>query len=402
MKKNFLFLLLVGMMCGSISVSAGIFSKVFKKKEFSSLGDLERHAKIFPEFPRMDNKDYIRPDYTRFYQSRTPNIFKRSWAKIKGWWPAKQKASWSPRMLNTILHDVTEERKKLLREGEFVSKFTPPVNAQFVIWGNLFGSYHSLVRSLRKLADMRVMDNNLVIQKPNCYFVFNGNAVNFSPFSMESLTTILLLMKKNSDRVFYVKGEHESKKYWEDHGLKQELQGKIRHTNDFVHFEHRLEAFFNTLPSALYVQKKIDSKSQFVEISSDGFIQNVHDQNGFHAFLHAPDYGKSSIFKVTSATLSTTIAPIPIDLYIKGDNGFSPLEKNKGLRRETSLSKAPVWRSFAAQNRTHRAMRKFFYDSFVVFSLNGPLLKSPIELYSRDVRTKGRFTKVAYTPFSKG
>jgi hypothetical protein len=383
MKKIFFFALLM-MMCGGGVLHAGWLSKVFKKKEFALLSDLERHAKMFPEMPPMDNKDYIRPDYTRFYQSRTPNFFRRTWA------------------LDNLLRDVTQERKKILREGEFVSKFTPKLHAQFVIWGNLFGSYHSLVRSLKKLENMKIIDNNLVIKKPNCYFVFNGNAVNFSPFSMESLTTILLLMKKNRDRVFYVKGEHESKKYWEDHGLKQELQGKIRRTNDFVNFERRMEAFFNTLPSALYVRKKLNSKSQFVEISSDGFIQNLHDQSGFQSFLQAPDYGKPHIFKMTSTTLSTTTVSIPIDLYIKGDNGFSPLVRKRGLRRETSLSKAPVWRSFAAQNRTHRAMRKFFYDSFVVFSLNDALIKSPIELYSRDVRTKGGFSKVAYTPFSKG
>jgi hypothetical protein len=400
MRKIIFVLLLAGVASGGLH--AGVFSKVFKKKEFSSLNDLGRHARRHPELPPMDNKDYIRPDYTKFYQSRTPNFFKRMWVRMKGFWPQNKKAEWSPHVLENLLNDVTAERKKALMEGEFVSKFTPNKNAQFVIWGNLFGSYHSLVRSLKQLEGMKVIDNNLVIKKPNCYFVFNGNAVNFSPFSMESLTTILLLMKNNRDRIFYVKGEHESKRYWAEHGLKQELQGKVRRTKDFVHFEQKIDAFFNTLPSALYVRKQNKTGSQFVEISSEGFIQNVHDQNGFTSFLHAPDYGKRHLFKLTSTTISTTNSSVPINLYIKGDNGFSPLEKRKGLRRETSLSKAPVWRSFCAHNRTYRAMRKFFYDSFVIFSLHDALLKSPIELYSRDVRKKGGFTKVAYTPFSKG
>ena len=374
-----------------LPVQAGLFNKFLKKKEFGSLNDLVCYSNSVQELPPIDNKDYEKPDYTTFYQSQTPNFLKKSWKSVRALWAKNRSIKWSPDVLKDLLKERVEARKNNLKDGPFLTKFSPEDGSQIVTWANLFGSYHSLVRSLQELEKRKVIDNSLSITNPDYYFVFNGNMIDLAPFSMETLTTVLLLMKKNPDRVFYVKGAHESKQYWATNGLRAELQGKIKKTKDFVELEKLIDKFFKTLPSALYIRKKHGFISQFVEFSNDGITPDVHNQNGFRSFLYSPDYGKPHVFKMMSLTPSTTASAVPIDLYVRGDNGFHDLEKEKGLRREKGVSRAPIWSQFSAQNRTHRQTRKFYHDSFAIFSLKETLRKSTFSLCTRDTRTKEGF-----------
>jgi hypothetical protein len=386
-------------------VHAGFFSNLIRKKEFSSLSDLKRHAKFLPELPPIDNKDYIRPDYSTFYNSLTPNFFSRSWNKVKYLWPKKKYVRWSPKVLKRLLDSVSNDRETSLKKGFFVTKFTPLPNSNFVLWSNLFGSFHSFVRSLEKLNKQGIIDNNLKIKRERHYLVFNGNCINFSPFGMETLTAVLLLMKRNSGQVFYVKGLHETKKYWDEHGFKKELQGKISQTKDFAAFESSIERFFNTLPAALFIRRKTGLKSQFVEISSSDFAQSIYGQEGFRSFLHAPDYGKAQIFKELSTlrsfvSTSTFADSFSIDAYVKSDNSFNLLEKSDGLWKEKSLSRSPVWKTFSAQNRTHRVTKQFYKDSFIILSLPKIFSGATISSYSRDSRKKDDYKVVTHKIFA--
>lgn len=372
----------------------------WKGRQFSTLKDLKAHARYVPEYPEMDNKDFLKPDYSSFYRSLHQGFFKRTWSKMKSWWPNNKSASWSPSVLKKLLESVSNKREEDLHYGNFVKKFTPPSGSQFVMWGNLHGSYHSIVRELGELKKQEVINNNLKIIKPNHYFVFNGNTINFSPFSLETLTAVLLLMKNNPQNVFYIKGPHESRKFCVKHGLRQELQSKIKKTKHFVSLERELGRLFNTLPMALYLRKKTGVITQFVQIANGSSVYKWGNEQQFRDFLHAPDYGRSQVFKLTKKSGGT--APnLPIDLYIDAENGFHSLVGVKGLKRRTGEKGAPSWSLFSGQTRTHRAIREFFYDSFVIFSLNDVFSRSTLSLYSRDTRKNEGFVKTTYLAFPK-
>jgi hypothetical protein len=322
---------------------------------------------------------------------------------MKSWWPGHKSVEWSPGLLDGLLKSIIDERSKNLCFGNFVEKFSPGSSAQFAIWTNLHGSYHSLVRGLRELKQEEVIDSNLHIIKPNYFFIFNGNAIDFSPYSMETLTVITLLMNRNKDRVFYLKGSHESKRLWSRNGLKQELQGKIKKTKHFVSLERRLNKFFSTLPIALYLRKKSGVLTRFVQISNGNLLNQWGAEPLFKEFLYAPDYGKKQILRLKKRNFGDTNT-LPVDLYIDAENGTHSLKDFMGLKKDDGDS---VWRSFSGQTRTHRPTREFFYDSFSVFSLNNLFSRSTFSLYSRDTRrhssrSENEFIKMTYLAFPKG
>ena len=364
-------LLTITLACLATPVQSGVTSW-WKGRRFSTLGDLKSRANALTEYPKMDNKDYLKPNYTSFYGSLNSGFFKRTWSKMKTWWPYYKSTGWSPKILKKLLKSTVEKRKLGANNKDYL-KITPRSGSKIAIWTSLHGAYHSLVRELEELKKRDVIDNNLNIKNKKYYFVFNGNAIDFSPFSMETLTTILLLMKKNPENVFYVRGPHESQDFWMRHGLRQELQGKIKKTKHFVLLERLIDQFFDTLPKALYLGKKTGVLTQFVQVS-----------NGNTLYKSGKD------------------PKIPVDLCLGSENGFYSLSGLKGLKKKTGEKGVPIWTLFSGQNRTHRAMREFFHDSFVVLSLNDIFSRSTLSLYSRDTTKKDdNFIKTTYLAFSK-
>ncbi|MCK4517824.1 hypothetical protein KAT92_03550 [Candidatus Babeliales bacterium] len=354
----------------SVSAIPNPFSKVLpKRKKFSTLIDLEHQAKLLPEYPKIDNNDYIKPDYSSFYKSLSPNIFKKTWGGAKNLWPNKKYATWSPDVLKKLLVDVTDERKMRSYQAGFTQKLTPPSSAHFVAWGNIHGSFHSFVRDLRELKNKGIINEDLTIAKPDHYLVFNGNVVDLSPFSMETLTAVLLLMKQNRHNAFYVRGAHESKNRWRRYGLGQELGAKVKKTKHYVAFESMLKDFFNTLPSALHLKKMVNGESKIVQISS--------------------------LAEVNSESKSKPI------LCLSAETLNDSFSGGRGLRqvKTSDTVTGDVWRLFSSPTRVHRSSRQFFYDSFVIFTLNDSLKKSTLALHSRDTRQNGGFREQVYRLF---
>jgi len=346
------------------------FSKVLpKRKTFSTLTDLEHQAKLLPEYPKIDNNDYIKPDYSSFYKSLSPNIFKRTWGGAKNLWPKKKYVTWSPDVLKKLLVEVTDDRKINSYYADSIQKLTPSGNAHFVAWGNIHGSFHSFVRDLRELKNKGIINEDLTITKPDHYIVLNGNVVDLSPFSMETLTAVLLLMKKNRQNAFYVRGAHESKNRWRRYGLGQELGAKVKQTKHYVAFESLLKDFFNTLPSALHLKKMVNGESKIVQISS---LEEMRSESK-----------SKPILCLNAETLNDSFA---------GGRGLRQVKTSDSVTGD-------VWRLFSSPTRVHRSSRQFFYDSFVIFTLNDSLKKSTLALHSRDTRRNGGFEKHVYPLF---
>jgi hypothetical protein len=156
------------------------------------------------------------------------------------------------------------------------------------------------------------------------------------------------------------------------------------------------------------LRKKDKFFTQLVQFSSDIKFDSRFDSEGFRDFLYAQDYGKPRIFSLEGKKRFSAFVPISIDLYITGDNGFNSLHGKVGLQndkndksKDTIIKDKLCWRVFSAQNGIIRKIRKFYYDSFVIFSLNKNLFKSSLNLYCRDSRKSDyKFKKKKFSAFS--
>lgn len=390
MKKILLFCLLLFL------VPNQVFS-FWGRRSFATLSDLQKYARQVPENPKIDNEDYERPDYTSFYHSGRSGFLSQVWRGVKNFWTGGKRKNWDPGVLERLLVSVTADQKKHGGKGDFVEKLTLKSGARFVVWGNLHGSYHSLVRALTYLHDVGVIDKQLKIVKPEYSFLFDGNAISLTPYSMETLSTVLLLMKQNPQAVFYVRGTHESDRNWFKHGFKEELEAKLRKTKNFVRFEVLLDKFFKRLPLALYIRKRSGALSQFVQLSHAYVPFNFVDKE----FLYKPQARLIETCQLSNKRLiSRDNTFCPVDLCVSGDIDRCAHVGLKGLQKTACpQGRCPSWSVCSAQNKVYQESKKHFHDSFVILSLHDSLYKSTLSLFTRDVREKDNFVKETYLAF---
>jgi hypothetical protein len=158
------------------------------KKQLQTLKDFSTFAKSKTEQPEPDNKDYIKPDYTTYIK----------------------KQSWNLSSLKKTLSKVSNFYQNSGYANDVILKFTPQPDTHFVILGNIHGSLHSLIRDFEELERLGIINNNLEITNPKYYFIFMGNVINLSPFSLETLYLVLNFVNKNPNKTFYLVGEDEN------------------------------------------------------------------------------------------------------------------------------------------------------------------------------------------------
>ena len=103
-----------------------------------------------------------------------------------------------PHFCMTILKRMKE--KSCSGPHSFVMR--PCNGSQFIIFGPLFSSYHSLVRCLTELKGLGYLSNDMKIAKPSTFIVFNGDVIDGSPYILETLSLVLSLMHANSGKLF--------------------------------------------------------------------------------------------------------------------------------------------------------------------------------------------------------
>ena len=53
--------------------------------------------------------------------------------------------------------------------------------------------------------------------------IFTGDVIDRSTHILETLSLVMLIMERNINRVFYIRGNNESNNLWHNNGLKREL-----------------------------------------------------------------------------------------------------------------------------------------------------------------------------------
>ncbi len=234
---------------------------------FAKLSYIQTYTKIFPENPARDNKSIVKPEFETFYINNLPGFFGKTLGNLLRYVGLASPYPWSSQTYHDLMAKLIKDREAKSYKDTFILKMKPPEKARFFIFGDLQGALHSLTRGLTKLKEMDVIDDDLAIKSDKDFIVFLGDVVDRCPYGMETMLIPMRLIDKNPEHAFYMRGNRESENYWQNYGLKNELQ--IRATalqidGEKFPMESMVQRFFNTLPIILYVGVSPDFESKFL------------------------------------------------------------------------------------------------------------------------------------------
>ena len=323
----------------------------------ATLEDLQLYAKTYPEDVKSDNNDPQYPNFMNAYKKEKMGLFET----IKNYFSRKPIARFSADEFKTLLDEVIAIRASQKNNREVVIKLPP--QGIIVFWGSLFGSFHSLVRTLTELYHKEIINNDLEIIKKDCYFCFLGDAINFSPYTLVTLSVILLLMKKNQDKIFYIEGHQEHNSYWENFTMRSSLKvfaSKFLQPEDFsIPLSTSLKKFFSTLPEVVIINREPEEKEQSFYALHTIIDEKILKQNA-------------------------------IELLLLGEREVVPKETS-GLEFMGYDYGTAIWSLMSCPNTIYQDFYKFYYDSFVIFEMGEKLLSSILTVFNQDVRKQNGF-----------
>jgi len=353
--------------------------------EFATLTDIQKYAAALPEDVIDDNQNWINPHYDSFYYQHLPSLFDKIFASL-----GIKKPPFDVRSFHTLLRDMTVLRTTQKLQGRLAAHRNCQPHDQFFIWGDLYGAFHSLVRDLTWLAEQKIIDDSLTITKAQHYIIFNGNQINRSPYSLETLSVILLLMQRNPEKIFYIRGQQEDEDYWRNFTLKRELIIRAKtFSKDKVPLASLLSDFFNTLPIALYLSIA-DNQTDVIRISSLGRDAPIIDIRFLgNLFLNTPS--NTTVYHDTSNHLATAGKVPDVHAIIKTGDWIEGVHTQTGLILLDQDRASTAWALFSSPVLIHQEKFDFHYDALGLLDLNNPLATSTITLYRQDVKKRNGF-----------
>ncbi len=333
-----------------------------------NLDNLIKHSANMDEFPKSNNDNWNNPDYSTVNLStRKHNFFKRLLSKITNYRYNKH-SIFFPELFVGLLTNLLKKREPLSEDNK-VLNIRPEKNSKFIIFGDIHGAFHSLIRDLEKLKSLDLIDDTLKINQPDCYLIFNGNVVGGSPYVIETLTVVLSLMLRNPDHVFYVRGPHENNKLQYSYQAYNELKIKTEHIfkNSTDVLANYLDQFFKTLPVAIYIE---DDCHQLLRISHFKLDDEVDK------FIDTADV------KVMVQGLKRTIT-------YQISSGLELLAPEKGISK---------WSILSCPTSSFKDLYNFTFDTFVILKTHGNIKRWIFDLYTQDAEKLPGYSEYLFNP----
>lgn len=383
---------------------------------FRSLTELREYAATLDEWIQMDRINLERPEYESYYQknvaSTACSIIYEQISFLLSRLGLKKSPTFSVSFFKTILENVTKNRVENGWTDELAQKIEVQTTSRVIVFGPIQGAFHSLVRDLEKLKELNLIDENLKLINPNFYLVFLGNAINRSPYTLETFTLILKLMEKNPLNTIYLKGTNEFPSSWKNLTLKRALEIRAKNlSSSTIPLEKEVQSFFDTLPIITYcttpftTQESIPylklapsiDNSQINELLSNfnplDLLLSKAAVNGFNTIKLSNNSSKRLFSNKPQPKLLATICDIK-----KRDH----YEQMDGLRMIPPLGGSIAWTIMSCPTEPYRIGFKFFNDAFTVISPANNIDAWEICLYFRDVRSSENkfFNKRLFNLFS--
>lgn len=400
--KTFFKIVVISVVLGIIAIM--LTPSPYFKDGFKNLKDLQDYANTTNEQTPMENADTLRPEFTKYYQSQIPTFSQKIKNKIKlllylaG---IKEKPVWSVSFFKTILENTLKARETAGHKDNLIYKIQTETTSKFIIFGNMQGAFHSLVRCLIKIKELGIIGDDFKITNPNYYIIFMGDLVDRSPFTLEILTLGLKLLEINPQNVIYMRGNHEAKDYWQEHTLKTELQIRVAHlSKDAIPLQKEVSSFFNTLPLAIYLTVP-QSENELVRISEFARSENeILNESAYADFLTKKQISHLSHFVIPQPSQSTG-EPTPdsqmkIRVTIHNEKKRKTFQKSEGLRLLSPDMDSVSWTILSCPTPVYQKALDFYNDAFVILNPTDNLENWEITLYSHDVRTKDPFKETKF------
>lgn len=356
---------------------------------FNTLPELNTYIASLPEYPQTDNNNWNDPIYSSFYNSIAPGRIHNILTYL-----GIQKDIWSPVAFEKALSDMVETNERQNLPGRQVAKLLLDQPSTFYVFGDIQGHLHSLVRSLNFLQQQNVIDNNFKIIKENTYIVFNGDFVSRSAYSMESLHLVILLLQQNPEHIFYVRGKHEDKDYWQNFGLKRELKQRaaflqpVGSSADEIPLGNLIRRFFNSLPLALYIAER-SNPLELIRVSHAGRDSHELREDKFAAFFTEGLDKKVSYYDVQLKNKSDQIPHIKA--LITTEDWLKEHRAHKGLGVLDQDLGTTSWSIVSTPIMAYKKYYNFHYDAFAEIKVTVPIANSTITLWNNDINSPTSF-----------
>ncbi|HJM69192.1 MAG TPA: ABC transporter substrate-binding protein [Candidatus Babeliales bacterium] len=331
----------------------------------SQLEQTQQYAKKIKENLLPDSNNYISPRYNRELGEKRSNLFDDIFQlvthKING-------AFWNPTHFTTQLDQVLKNRQKEKFHGRFIQPLKVKSNDRIIVFGDLQGAYHSLIRDVEFLHSKGIIDTNFKLTNPDTYIVFTGNIVERSPYLLQTMSIILMLMHNNPDQVFYIKGKDEQHKGWHSELLGTEIAHYYGSSTSNV--LTKVDQFFNTLPLAIACT--VEKTKPMLLLTSNGL--------------------SSDIINIAS-TQKPILNVTDIKVICKGMSEDFIYARSSGLILSEPERGIPVWTLSSAPTPVYTKLFDFYYDALCIINIKDALNTSTITLLNRDTRTKNKISK---------
>ena len=360
------------------------------KQSLITFSDLQSYASTLEEGVPASNLDWNDPDFSSYHKSRVPNVAWRFFQSI-----GAGREFFTIAKFKRVLQSLIQEREAKQLSERFIQAMVPKPGTRFFVWGDLHGAFHSLVRDLGELHNRGIINDDMRIVSKDVFFIFNGNVINRSPYSLETLFVVMQLMRTNPGRVLYVRGHHEDKEAWLSYGLERDLRIRAKHlSRQRVPLGKEVTQFFNTLPLALYLVDSTDKSIDTIRISSYGRNFFEIDEQQFGAFLDKAELNNFLPFKLSESAPSEK--SVRVKSIVTSEDRRIRYKKTDGLHVGGTQQDSTSWEIFSSPTRAHQNLYRFNNDAFAEIIVANPFDRSLIMLYSRDIRKDGGFvTSVA-------
>lgn len=354
----------------------------------ADLSGIKKYAAAQKEFPEPDKPtDWNDPNYKTYLTQITPTIFDRFLQAFR----TKNSSQFDPNLFKKQLGTITSVREAIGYKNKYVTCMRCKPKTNVFLWGDLHGAFHSLVRALTFLHGKNIIDNQLKIVDEQTYFIFNGDVIDRSPYGLETLSLILLLLEKNPEQVIYIRGNHEYQNYWYNFSLKRELMIRMyqfEKDSNNIPLGDLVSRFFNTLPLALYLSTSTPTKN-VIRISHFGLESRIIEENKLgNLFIEASD--QPFTYYDLDKKLPTA-TPVNVKIIIKKEDWMREHRATTGLGFLDQSYGATAWSVISCPIQAYQKLYNFYYDAFVLLNPENPLENSTITLYQNDIRKSEGF-----------
>jgi ABC-type branched-subunit amino acid transport system substrate-binding protein len=367
-----------------------IAQSVVAKPCCSTLPELEQYATTIQEFPQVPIADISNPNYRTYYQSLKPGFLQRLLHRFT----QSNNTMWNSYAFKDLLATTVEQRERLNLAGRPVAKIVIDKPIKLYVVGDIHGDFHAFVRILKSWYEQNIITEQLVLTKPDTYIVINGDLIDRGAHSLECIEVALLLMNKNPQHVFYIRGKHEDHEYWLDYGLKVELKERMEHfgseqAND-IPLNALIRRFFNTLPLALYVSLKSDPLN-LIRISHTPRSNTQLYEEKFDSFF-LEDHDKPVSYYDVQKVIMTPQHPT-VKAIISTEDWFKEHTAYNGLGHMAQDKGSTAWSVVSSPELIYQHYYNFFLDAYAVVTINLPLATSTIAIWNHHLHANKPFVQ---------